>query len=179
MDRIEAVARGAFHSCPARWPRLSACRCAPVPPAGTSKSRRDTGAISCRPRAVTAPRIISRSIRADAGGGRVAPHLRLRGCLRRVHTRLPTSAPDRLREHEARLRASTVRCGQQEQRLRQQQKTTQPPDISRVLAWKSAIVRPSDAASGRRAVAAGRLRGRGRACRQLFRGRHRIRPPAG
>jgi hypothetical protein len=26
-----------------------------------------------------------------------------------------------------------------EQRLRQQQKTTQPPDISRVLAWKSAM----------------------------------------
>jgi len=48
-------------------------------------------------------------------------------------------APDRLREHEARLRLDGSVVVSKEQRLRQQQKTTQPPDISRVLAWKSAM----------------------------------------
>jgi hypothetical protein len=48
-------------------------------------------------------------------------------------------APDRLREHEERLRLDGSVVVSKEQRLRQQQKTTQPPDISRVQAWKSAM----------------------------------------
>ncbi len=47
--------------------------------------------------------------------------------------------PDRLQEHEARLRPDGSVVVSKEQRLRQQAKTREPPDISRVLAWKSAM----------------------------------------
>lgn len=48
-------------------------------------------------------------------------------------------APERLREHEARVRPDGSVVVSKEQRLRQQAMTTQPPDASRVLAWKSAM----------------------------------------
>ena len=43
---------------------------------------------------------------------------------------------ERLREHQARIRADGVVVVSHEQRLRQQYRTTQPPDRSRVSVWK-------------------------------------------
>jgi hypothetical protein len=47
--------------------------------------------------------------------------------------------PDRLREHEARVRVDGTLIVSKEQRLRQQAKSTQPPDTGRVLAWRSVM----------------------------------------
>ena len=47
--------------------------------------------------------------------------------------------PERLREHETRLRVDGSVVVSKEQRLRQQMRTTQPPDIGRVQAWKSTM----------------------------------------
>ena len=45
-------------------------------------------------------------------------------------------APARLREHQARVRPDGSVVVTHEQRLRQQYRTTQPPDRSRVSVWK-------------------------------------------
>jgi hypothetical protein len=47
-----------------------------------------------------------------------------------------TRAPERLREHKGRSRADGTPLMTQEQRLRQQERTTKPPDPSCVFAWK-------------------------------------------
>jgi hypothetical protein len=47
-----------------------------------------------------------------------------------------TRAPARLKEHKGRTRPDGTTVLTQEQRLRQQESTTEPPDPSRVFAWK-------------------------------------------
>lgn len=56
-----------------------------------------------------------------------------------VMLRYHEQTPDRLREHEARVRLDGSVVVSKEQRLRQQERTMQPPDTDRVLAWKSAM----------------------------------------
>jgi hypothetical protein len=48
-----------------------------------------------------------------------------------------TRTPLRLQEHKGRTLADGTPLLTQEQRLRQQQRTTEPPDPARVFAWKS------------------------------------------
>lgn len=50
-----------------------------------------------------------------------------------------TRAPARLREHKGRTRPDGTTLFTQEQRLRQQERTTEPPDPSCVFAWKRAM----------------------------------------
>jgi hypothetical protein len=50
-----------------------------------------------------------------------------------------TRTPARLREHKARVRPDGIPLLTQEQRLRQQERTTEPPDPSCVFAWKQAM----------------------------------------
>ena len=45
-------------------------------------------------------------------------------------------SPERLREHQARIRPDGIVAVSREQRLQQQYRTTQPPDPSRVSVWK-------------------------------------------
>jgi hypothetical protein len=47
-----------------------------------------------------------------------------------------TRTPERLREHKGRSRADGTTLLTHEQRLRQQKRTTEPPDPARVFAWK-------------------------------------------
>jgi hypothetical protein len=48
-------------------------------------------------------------------------------------------APERLEEHEARFRSDGRELVSKEQRIRQQQKTMEPPDRSRICFWRSAM----------------------------------------
>lgn len=50
-----------------------------------------------------------------------------------------TRAPERLREHKGRSLPDGTIVFTQEQRLRQQERTTEPPDHSRVFAWKRSM----------------------------------------
>ena len=50
-----------------------------------------------------------------------------------------TRTPTRLKEHKGRLLPDGTLPLTQEQRSRQQQRTTAPPDRTRVFAWKSAM----------------------------------------
>jgi hypothetical protein len=50
--------------------------------------------------------------------------------------RYDARAPARLEEHKGRTRADGTALVTREQRLRQQQRTTEPPDPARVFAWK-------------------------------------------
>jgi hypothetical protein len=47
-----------------------------------------------------------------------------------------TRTPERLREHKGRLHPDGTPLQTQEERLRQQERTTAPPDPGRVFAWK-------------------------------------------
>jgi hypothetical protein len=47
--------------------------------------------------------------------------------------------PERLREHKGRSRADGTPLLTQEERFRQQERTTAPPDPGRVFAWKHAM----------------------------------------
>lgn len=50
-----------------------------------------------------------------------------------------TRAPERLREHKGRLRTDGTPLITREQRLRQQKRTTEPPDPACVFAWKRSM----------------------------------------
>jgi hypothetical protein len=50
-----------------------------------------------------------------------------------------TRTPERLREHKGRSRADGTPLLTREERFRQQELTTAPPDPKRVLAWKRAM----------------------------------------
>ncbi|HEX8502980.1 MAG TPA: sulfotransferase [Pyrinomonadaceae bacterium] len=60
-----------------------------------------------------------------------------------------TRTPERLREHKGRSRADGTPLVTQEQRLRQQEATKEPPDARRVFAWKEAMSRDERQRFGR------------------------------
>jgi hypothetical protein len=60
-----------------------------------------------------------------------------------------TRTPERLREHKGRSSPDGTKMVTQEQRLRQQEATTAPPDPRRVLAWKEAMSRAERRRFGR------------------------------